>query len=168
MLIRPAREFIEVPVCDLLDAEGNVIAKQMLRFLNKFISSESETGEIYILVKTRLDRYLAQEDGSYGPLLTNKGFTPRIVELVADSNAAVNLATGEIIMRDTRTAEQKLAGVDAPTQEVWEAELEADPQPWILQSDYFANIMHHHQVGITAMLLDFMVMANEPPFNKCA
>lgn len=151
-LVPHVPQFIEVEVADRV--YGGTILKQKARFMGMNIEQNVITGVANVLVRLRVFLY-AESNGGYGGEIVGKGISTYDVSLVADNNCAVDVATGEV----------KYIRINEP-EDVWLQKLADAPETLMLQGDFFEVLMHSAPVEIEPMLRNFMLQANQAPFNK--
>lgn len=144
--------FIEVEVADRV--YGSTIFKQKARFMHMDTDQNVYTGVVFVLVRLRVLLF-ANVNGAYGDQITGNGISSYDVTLIADNNCAVDASTG--VVKYIRINE---------TDNEWASLLESKPENLMLQGNFFEVLMHTTPVQIEPMLRNFMLQANQAPFNK--
>lgn len=151
-LLAHTAESIEVEVCDRTYA--GTVFKQKAKFLNMNIQQREENAQVSVLVELKVTLY-SNNNGAYGDAITGAGISSYNVTLTADNNCAVNPTTGAVLYMRRNIYDM-----------LWEDSLAEKPEDLMLQGDYFEKLMHSTPVEIAPMLRDFMLQANQAPFNK--
>lgn len=151
-LVPHTPKFIEVNVADR--TYGSTVFKQKARFMHMDIDQNVYTGVASVLVRLRVFLF-SSVAGAYGDEISGKGISTYDVSLVADNNCAVNVTDGSV----------KYIRVNE-TEEEWASLLERAPETLMLQGDFFEVLMHSAPVEIEPLLRNFMIQANQAPFNK--
>jgi hypothetical protein len=126
------RQHIELPVSDRVYQDTTF--KQKARF-TKLVHDQSET-ESKVVVTVLVTMY-ANDNGTYGMLMTGKGFQPYPVDMTADNSCLVDAETGEILAE--RTTESNAH---------WAAIADLHPKNVMWQGDFFEMLRDSQDIRI--------------------
>jgi hypothetical protein len=145
-LIQHTPQLIEVAVSDRKINDTTIKQKVVFQSL---LHRQMSTGESRVGVTVQVNLYAADGDG-YGSQLTGNGFTPYMVELVADNQTIVDASNGAILAINT----------DYKSKADWEAAANEYEQAVMFQGDFFELLRDNTAIEIGDLIRQHIAQAD--------